>query len=167
MRRPGSDLLSWGIPLALVLHNLEEGLTFARYLPRVRQILPELVAVAIPDALTLYAALIVATAVPIALGVLSRRARSAEWATFALLLVTAIVLVNVGWHVTAAFVLHGYAPGVATAVTINLPLTVVVLRQAVRSGLLSSKRLSAMLLFAVLLHGPIPLAIIGLMRLLA
>lgn len=43
----------------------------------------------------------------------------------------ATLLLNVAWHVTAALMLFGgYAPGLVTAVALNLPLSVLVLRRA-------------------------------------
>jgi hypothetical protein len=163
-RRPPSDFVVWGIPTATLLHNLEEGLTVARYLPRVRQLAPEPLRRGIPGLESVYVALIVVTAIPVAFALLARRSRSACWATSGLLLVAAILLVNVAWHLVAAFTLGGYAPGLATALAVNLPVTVAALHWARSNAWLSRRGLAAMLLIAVLLHGPIPMTAVVLTR---
>ena len=116
---------------------------------------PEPLRAAIPSAEQIYLALAVATAIPMGFAVLARRPRSARWATYALLLVATVLLVNVIWHLVAAVMLRGYSPGAATAVVVNLPMTLFALRWAIGHGWLSRRGLSAMLLVAVLMHGSI------------
>jgi len=102
---------------------------------------------------------------PFALALLARRPHSARWAHYALLVVAAILLVNVAWHVAAAIVLRGYAPGVASAVVVNLPLTLGVLRGARRDGWLSRRGLWLVSLLALALHGPVLIAVVSLVSL--
>jgi hypothetical protein len=57
---------------------------------------------------------------------------------WAVAFVQALLLVNVFVpHIPAAVALGGYAPGLATAVAINLPYSVYFLRRSVRDGALS------------------------------
>jgi hypothetical protein len=43
-----------------------------------------------------------------------------------------VLLLNAAWHAgVALFVFHGYAPGLVTAVAVNLPASLAVLRRAV------------------------------------
>ncbi len=157
------DLLVWGIPAAALLHNLEEGLPFARFLPRVRAMIPQSAWAVLPDAGKAYLALVIVTVIPFGLALLARRQRSATWATCGLLLVAGVLLVNVGWHLVASAALGGYAPGVVTAVMINLPLTLAVLRWARREQWVSRRGLWTLLLIAVLLHAPGLMAAFALM----
>jgi hypothetical protein len=84
--------------------------------------------------------------------------RAALWS---LLLIQTVVLVNVFSHAAvAAFVLHGYAPGVLTALAINLPFSIYLLRRAARENWLSKRALSLLLPSALVVHGPI---LVGLM----
>ena len=110
------------MPTFLALHNLEEALTFPRYLPAARGI----------SYSTLLVALLIATAVPFVVTIWAQTSSSVA-ALWCVLLIQAIVAVNVVWHVAVATtVLHGYVPGLVTAVLINLPFSVYLLRRAVR-----------------------------------
>lgn len=143
---------------------MEEALTVARYLPRVGQLVPAAFRRAIPEAEAIYLALAVVTLIPIGFAVLARRPGSTSWATYGLLLVAAVLLVNIVWHLLAAAALGGYSPGVVTAVVINLPVTILALRWAIRNAWLSRRGVAGMLLVAVFLHGPIPGAVVALAR---
>ena len=48
-----------------------------------------------------------------------------------------VVLLNVVWHLGVAIWYRTYAPGVVTAVALNLPLTIYLLRRAVRENYIS------------------------------
>ena len=160
-RHHAPAILVWGVPAAVLLHNIEEALTFARYAPSVLALVPDAVRARIPDMDYAYIALVVATAIPIALAVVARRETTGRWATYALLLVAAIVLVNVAWHVAAAIALGGYAPGVATAVAINLPVMTTALRWARRERWLSRGAVAMYLGIGVVLHGSGLLAVLA------
>ena len=47
---------------------------------------------------------------------------------------SALMLVNAIWHVMATVYLKRYAPGVGTAVLLVMPVTVYILRRALREG---------------------------------
>jgi hypothetical protein len=61
-------------------------------------------------------------------------------------------LVNAGWHILAALVRGGYAPGVITAVLINLPFGVYVLRRAVKEQWVGARTAWQLIGIAALLH---------------
>ena len=165
-RRPASDMLVWGVPFALLLHNIEEALTFARYLPRVHAAAPVPLRAMLPERLHIaYAGLLVVTVIPFGLAVLARRPKSPGWVRYALLVVAASLLANVAWHLMVAVALRGYAPGVLTAVAVNLPVTLAALRGARRDGWLSRRGLWLVLLLAVLFHGPGLIGIVALVSL--
>ena len=121
------------LPAAVALHNLEEALTFARYLPLAAANLPAGLSLwAGPDALPrLYGALIVATLVPLAICVWSAAAPHNLVARRLVLAIWMVLLANAVWHAgVALFVFHGYAPGLITALAVNLPASLMVLRRA-------------------------------------
>jgi hypothetical protein len=77
------------------------------------------------------------------------------------LLIQATVLLNVVWHAAAAVVLFGgYAPGVVTAVLLNLPFSVYLLGRSAREHWLSARALWALVPAAIVLHGPLLAALL-------
>jgi hypothetical protein len=141
-----------------MVHNAEEAIFFPRYLPFVLARLPSgLQAVAGPvtsGQVWLALATLTVGAFGIAAWAALRPAsRLAQWL---LLLIQAALLVNALWHVAAAVVLFGgYAPGVVTAVLLNLPFSVYLLARARREEWLSRTALWALLPSALLVHGPL------------
>jgi hypothetical protein len=122
------------LPAAVALHNLEEALSFGCYLPVVAAELPVgLRPWAGADSLPrLYGALVVATLVPLAICLWSALAPGNLIARRLMLVTWVVLLANVAWHAgVALFVFHGYAPGLITAVAVNLPASLLVLRRAV------------------------------------
>jgi hypothetical protein len=96
-------------------------------------------------------ALVMAAVLP--LGVLAWAIlRPRHWLLVALLLVDAVLLVNAGWNVVAALVRGGYVPGVITAVVINLPFGVYVLRRAVRERWIRPRTAWRLIAIALVLH---------------
>jgi hypothetical protein len=128
-----SRWIVWLLPMAVALHNLEEALTFARHLPAVAAGLPAGLRPWV-DADTLprlYGALVLATLVPLAICVWCALAPGNLVARRLVLAIWVVLLLNVAWHVgVALFMLHGYAPGLVTALAVNLPLSLAVLRRA-------------------------------------
>jgi hypothetical protein len=99
-------------------------------------------------------ALAVVTLVPFALAAWASRGRNPV-ALWLLLLVQATVLLNVLWHVgAAALFFDGYAPGLVTAVGINLPFSIYLLRRAAREEWVGAGARWALLPGALALHGP-------------
>jgi Protein of unknown function with HXXEE motif len=127
----------WLIPLAFGLHNLEEALFFPQYLPLVLARVPASLRSRISwlsvdeawSVLSLALVLVTLTAVGVVTWATARPG-SRLALRFALALTVGLLL-NVAWHVIAALALFGgYTPGLATAVLINLPLTLYVLHRA-------------------------------------
>ena len=146
--------LQWLVFAFLALHNLEEGLTAHAYLPKVEALLrgrvPAEFIAGLPTAGQFYVALVGATLVPLALVLYAASGRPSDFKNYAVATLQALVLVNVFVpHVPAAFALGGYAPGVATAVLINLPFSVLFFRRSLREGRVSRKGLAVMLLCAL------------------
>lgn len=153
--------LLWLVPILLTIHNLEEALLMPAFIERrnasvpgpMREILPP---VTYRQFLT---ALIIITIIPylIALLWLGRR-----WALYALLGLQVVMLINVLAHTLMALFLRGYAPGLATAILINLPFSLYLLRRAVKDRWISLRAAALMFPVGLLIHGP---ALAGLMLL--
>jgi hypothetical protein len=133
LRAPPHTRRGWAAGLlasALVLHDLEEALAYPRLRPAIREILA--FAPPVSAAWTALAAVTVAGA---ALALWAGRGAGSAAKTVALRAIALILLVNVLVpHVPAAVMLGGYAPGVATAVAINLPVGLFALALLQRRG---------------------------------
>ncbi|MEO8090350.1 MAG: HXXEE domain-containing protein [Gemmatimonadales bacterium] len=78
--------------------------------------------------------------------------RIALWLVLAM---WATLLLNGVWHVVAAvFLFGGYAPGLVTAVALNLPLSVLVLRRAAAEDWFSHRAQGALVPAAIVFHLP-------------
>jgi len=149
------------IGVTLVLHTAEEYLTFPGFLmsaSRMPRWLP-------PPSLLhssqdLRVALVFATALPLAI-IAWAILRPRKGLLISVLLLEAILLVNAVWHILASLVRGGYAPGVITAVFINLPFGVYVLRRAVTLQWIRARTAWQLIGIALVLH------IVSLGRLLA
>ena len=104
-------------------------------------------------------ALIVATVVPVAILLACSRGKPTRLKTQTLAFVTGLFLTNVFVpHVAVSLGVGRYTPGLATALLINLPLAVLILRELVRSGALGRR----ILVLTVAASVPaLPLAIAG------
>ncbi len=148
----------WLVPALLAVHNAEEALFFPRYLPLVLARLPRgWQSVAAP--LTtgqVWSALAVVTSVAFAVAWWAHRRPDNRTALWLLLLIQSAVLLNAFWHLAVAVVLFsGYAPGMVTALVLNLPFSLYLLRRAVREQWLSPPARWALVPGAILLHGPL------------
>jgi hypothetical protein len=160
----------WLLPLVLALHNLEEGIFFPQYVPRVLGRLPAGVRNWIgPVSLReMGVALALATVIPLGFSLWAAARPDSRTALWLVLAMWATLLLNVAWHVAAALVLFGgYAPGVATAVGLNLPLSVLVLRRAATEQWLSRRARWALVPAAVVFHLPGALGVMLLGRALS
>jgi Protein of unknown function with HXXEE motif len=144
--------------MLLAVHNAEEALFFPRYLPFVLSRLPRgWQALAAP--LTtgqVWSALAVVTGAAFAVALWADRRPESALALWLLLLIQTTVLLNALWHAAAAVVLFGgYAPGVVTALLLNVPFAIYLLRRAGRERWLDRQALWALLPGAIVLHGPL------------
>lgn len=148
----------WLVPLLLAAHNAEEALFFPRYLP--------LVLARLPAGWQALAAPLTTGQVWLALAVVTAAAFAAAWwadrrpasgaAVWLLLLIQAAVLLNAIWHLVIAVVLFGgYAPGLVTALLLNLPFSVYLLARAARERWTDRRAFWALAPGAILLHGPL------------
>jgi hypothetical protein len=142
MRRMGSTrpIIAAALFAALLLHNAEEALAYAHTRPAAEALIGR--ALPSPDAFR--AAL---AGVSIAGGALlcwAAVGRDTPGRRRVLRLVAAVLFVNVFVpHVPAALLLGGYAPGVATALFINLPLSAFVWRRTAGPAHTGQSRIDA------------------------
>jgi hypothetical protein len=74
------------------------------------------------------------------------------WGVYLLLGFQVVMLINVLAHVAMASFLGGYAPGVATALIVNLPFSIYLLRQAVRERWVSRRAMLLMVPIGIIVH---------------
>jgi len=155
--------LRW-IPLLVALHNAEEALAFRTMLPVVRaRIAPALrPLVESVEYSRMLLALAVATVVPAAVVAWAWRRPASSAALWSALLVQAVMALNVLWHLGAALLLGGYAPGLVTAAAVNLPFSVYLLGRAARERWLGSAALLWLAPSALVVHGPLLLGLLAL-----
>lgn len=141
------------IAVTLAVHNTEEYFAFPIFLRSLGSQSPGwLPAPALQHSMTnLHVALILAAVLPgifIVWAIVTPR----QWLLIAALLVEAVLLVNSLFHVLAAAFRGGYVPGLITAVLINLPFGVYVLRRAVRDKWIRTTAAWQLIGVAVVLH---------------
>jgi hypothetical protein len=142
----------------MAAHNAEEAILFPRYLPLVLGRLPDAWrAVAGPVTLgQVWTALGLITLVPLALAAWATLRPGVAAPVWLLLLIQATLLLNVLWHVGAAILLfHGYAPGVVTAVLLNLPFSIYLIRRAAKERWINPRARWALVPSALVMHGPV------------
>ncbi len=137
---------------SLVLHNTEEYVTFPAFLRSLSplpQWLPQ--PGLLPNPHDIHLALVMATVLPLVVigwAIL----RPNKGFLIAVLFLESVLLVNAGWHMLAALVRGGYAPGVVTAVLINLPFGIYVLRRAVKEQWIGARTAWQLIAIAAVLH---------------
>lgn len=140
------------IGVTLVLHTTEEYLTFPIFLSsdnRLHRWLPAPRLLQSPH--DLHLALVMATVLPLAV-ITWAILRPNKILLISALFLECILLVNAGWHILAALVSGGYAPGVISALLINLPFGVYVLRRAVKDQWITTRTAWQLIGIAVGLH---------------
>ena len=140
------------IGVTLVLHTAEEYLTFPSYLSsasRLSRWLPPPSLLLHPQYLRI--ALMLATVLPLAV-IAWAILRPRKALLISVLLLESVLLVNAGWHILASLIRGGYAPGVITAVLINLPFGVYVLRRAVKEQWIRARTAWQLIGIAIVLH---------------
>jgi hypothetical protein len=123
--------LQWLFPIAVTLHNAEEAI----WMPRWRAPLLEDVVGSPPGPAEIRAALVVFTVAAFAVTYLSaRHGPESIWAYLTFGYIVAMLANVFVPHVPASIVFRGYAPGVVTAVLINLPVMSVLVNGMLREG---------------------------------
>jgi hypothetical protein len=132
--------LQWLFPIAVTLHNAEEAIWMpgwdAGHLAQLR--------VRPPGAAEILTALVVFTVAAFAVTYMSvRRGPESIWAYLTFGYIIAMLANVFVPHVPAAIVFRGYAPGVVTAVLINLPVMSILVIRMLRKGWVHGWKLAA------------------------
>jgi hypothetical protein len=146
--------LLWLVPLFVTVHNLEEAIFMPAFIEKRNSSIPDSLREIIP-AVTyrqFLAALMIITIIPY---LLAFWAQKRETGIYLLLGFQVVMLLNVFAHVMTAIMLRGYAPGLVTALAINLPFSFYLLRRARREGWVSGKAMALMFPVGLLIHGPL------------
>jgi hypothetical protein len=152
MRSPSRNAVLALIGVSLVLHTTEEYLTFPACLwsrSRLERWLPRPGFMQNPHDLRV--ALVMATVLPLAV-IAWAIVRPNKGLLTAVLLLESVLLVNSVWHIFASCIRGGYAPGVITAVLINLPFGIYVLRRAVMEQWIGARTAWLLIGIALALH---------------
>jgi TRAP-type C4-dicarboxylate transport system permease large subunit len=153
----------WLVPILLAAHSAEEALFFPRYLPFVLARLPAgWQALAAPlTSGQVWSALAFLPAAAFAVAWWADRRPQSHAPRWLLLLIQSTALVNAIWHLAIAVILFGgYAPGLVTALLLNLPFSVYLLRRAVLEQWVGRPALWALVPGALVLHGPLLAALL-------
>jgi hypothetical protein len=146
------------VPAFVTLHNAEEAVAFRRVLPTIPTLLPPPFA-AVAARLTyptLLIALVVVSLLNVAVAIVVSRNPTARWGLWLLLVVEATMAVNAVSHaLLATIIFRGYAPGVVTALVVNIPFAVYCFRRAARENWVSRGALGATIPAALVVHGPV------------
>ena len=148
------------------LHNAEEAVTAAAYLPRVREIIERIPAlreagVGAPSLPRLYLALVVVTLVPALIIAWATTGHDSPVKRQIVAFITAALLWNVFLpHLSAIVVLRGYAPGSLTALAVNLPFCVYFFRRSSRDGMLTRSQIAITLIVGLILLVIAPLLLL-------
>lgn len=132
----------WLLIPVMAVHNLEEWATFPAY----GSISPalaahRLVSLAQPPWRVMEAAWVIVTVLPSVLVVAAARVRCSRLLDILVCWIASLYLANAFVPHAAELVIGGkYAPGVATAILLNLPFCLLLLRQAAREHLLTPRQ---------------------------
>lgn len=141
---------------AFAAHNVEEALTVPHYLREIATLAPpplDRLASAVTTTVFIEGAIVV-TVVAASVAAWAIRQPRSPLACWSFLLFQSVVLLNTVPHVVAAIALRGYAPGLATAVVVNLPLSLHLLARAWHETWVERRAFAALAPAAVVVHGP-------------
>jgi hypothetical protein len=142
---------SWALAGAFAVHNTEEALTMRRHPGAAGRL----------DQASLNGLMAVISGLGVAAVAVGTTGRPTAWKPYLPAGMAGVMLLNVALpHVPAALVARGYTPGLVTAVGLNLPIGMAVLRGAVREGAISWRGLwrTAPVAFGVLACAPLAVA---------
>jgi hypothetical protein len=105
---------------------------------------------------TMLIALAVVSLLTVAVAIAVSRDPDARWALWLLLVIEATMALNALSHALLSLVIfRGYAPGVVTALLVNVPFAVYCFRRASRQNWVSTRALGATIPAALIVHGPL------------
>ena len=126
--------LLWLVPVFVTIHNLEEALFMPAFLQARNSSIPAGLRSLLPPITyqQFLVALIIMTSMPYLIAWLGNLERERSGGAYLLLGLQVVMLYNVLAHIVMAAAMGGYAPGVVTALIINLPFSLYLLPRALR-----------------------------------
>lgn len=101
-------------------------------------------------------ALAVVSLLTVVIAIAVSRNPNGRWGLWFLLVIEATMAINAVSHALLALLLfRGYAPGVVTALVVNIPFAAYCFRRASRENWVSSRALAATIPTALIVHGPL------------
>ena len=146
--------LIWLVPILASIHNLEEAMSIPAFLQGADSAFPKFITEAF-STLTrsqLLSALLIVTVIPYILAFLAWSEPVPRWGFYLLCGFQAAMLINVFAHIAMAVAVRGYAPGVVTAMLINLPFSVYLFYKASVEHWLNRNKLMLVGAIGILLH---------------
>lgn len=121
------QILLWAVPVGLLLHNIEQSAKIGETMELARTGMPRFLRIIIPpvSADAYIVALGIATVLAFAVALWGKTDRDRGWGIYALVALQMALFLNVIAHVIASVVLNRYTAGLATALAMMLPLSVV------------------------------------------
>ena len=161
--RIGDGILLWLIPIFFTLHNLEEALTIPKVIDVLPNRLPAFIQPLIPvvNFEQFKIALVFVTALAFVFILAYQLSHKKRLPLYLLLGVQMVLLINVFSHISTAFLMRGYVPGLVTALLVNLPFSIYLFRCALREAWIDQRGVVVLFLVGLVLHGP---GLIGLLR---
>ena len=152
----------WIVPVLVTVHNAEEALALPRFLPAWQRAMPSALRSLLPSPTygQYLFALVVVTAIPWLIAAFGNLGKRTGVAAFLLLLLMTVMGLNAFWHIAAAGMLHGYAPGIVTAIAFNLLYAAYLIRRAFVERWFPRPQLALMFPLALLVHGPLLLGLL-------
>jgi len=143
-------------PIFTTIHNVEEALLMPAMLERRNSSVPGLFQKLIPPITykQFLIALAITTVIPYVIAGCGDLLLIGGRAVYLLLIFQAMMLFNVLAHGMMATMMGGYAPGLATALILNLPFSIYLFRRADKEQWVNKKSLRLAFVIGGLLHTP-------------
>ena len=154
-RMTSMKTLLWLVPILITVHNLEEAILMPAVLAKRNSTIPSFTrGLLLPITYRQFlVALFVMTAIPYLIAWLACREQERPGVgTFLLLSLQFMMLVNVFAHLGMALLMSGYAPGLVTALAINLPFSIYLLHHAIKQRWLSWRAMALIIPTGLLFH---------------
>jgi hypothetical protein len=149
-------LVLWLVPIFTTIHNLEEALLMPVMLERRNSSVTGSLQELIPPITyrQFLIALAITTVIPYLIASCGDLRLKGGAAVYLLIIFQAMMLVNVLAHGVMAVMMRSYAPGLATALILNLPFSIYFLKRADREQWVNKKALRLAFVIGGLLHTP-------------
>jgi hypothetical protein len=146
--------LLWLVPIFITIHNLEEALLMPAFLQTRNLSVPNFLRSLLPPITyrQFLISLLVVTAIPYLIAWLANWERENHRGVYLLLGLQVVMLFNVLAHVMMAAAMGGYAPGVITALVINLPFSFYLLRRAAKEKWVSPRGMVLLFPIGLIIH---------------